>query len=764
MIMECYKQVIAPTAVTSSVSLPFLSPSANNLVVAKTSLLQIFALKSVVSEARDDALPTSQHDQGKSQRRERTHLTKLVLISEFQVAGQITSLARVSSLPSKTGGDLLLVALKDAKLSLVEWDPERYTISTISIHYYEQEDLRTAPWSPPSHECQTSLLVDPSNRCAAFKFGARQIAILPLAQTSSDDLVMDDYDVDVDPNSRRRHSSKTKGDAHPPTTQSTSFVLSLLTLDPALIHPVDLAFLHEYREPTIGILSSAQAASSALLAVRRDCISYTVYTLDLEQRASTTLLSVQGLPYDVNKIVPLPLPIGGALLIGPNEFIHVDQGGRTNGLAVNEFAKQASSFALVSQAELGIKLDDCQVEHLGGPSGELLIFLNTGALVILHFRIEGRSVSGLFLETVPASSGGSLLQGPVSCCSTVGRGRLFVGSEHADSVILGWSSRSQLTKRKQSTIGAATREDELQLDSEFESVDDDDLYGDSKAEKADIKTGVSAPSEIRAGDCVFKFHDTLKNLAPLSGLSVVPLGGDGLSDTAPLHNARAQGQLLAVSGVDRSSKLVRLSPNVPLQANKRLKVESSSRLWSLQVKNLTSDTIPGKDADFHNVVVTSAVEETEAGSSQVYVLKEEELQPLEAGDFESDAGSSVEVFTLLGGMRVVQVLPTEVRAFDGGEFLLLILVGSSYCLSMLPFVIPRSYHFYLLFVRVASLASIFLRASFISISRTSVYIDIIQPLFSTRRAFCSVLCRESSRRRVLTFRRLQPGPDTADCR
>ena len=47
--MQCYTELVPPTAVTRAVSLPFLSSIAANLIVAKTSLLQIFR----VSEGQD---------------------------------------------------------------------------------------------------------------------------------------------------------------------------------------------------------------------------------------------------------------------------------------------------------------------------------------------------------------------------------------------------------------------------------------------------------------------------------------------------------------------------------------------------------------------------------------------------------------------------------------------------------------------------------------------------------------------------------------
>ena len=98
-----------------------------------------------------------------------------------------------------------------------------------------------------------------------------------------------------------------------------------------------------------------------------------------------------------------------------------------------------------------------------------------------------------------------------------------------------------------------------------------------------------------------------------------------------------------------------------------MELAAASRLWFLHVENVNANSIPGKETEFDNVLVTSIVGETENGSSHVYTLKGDELQKFSTGDFEPEAGASVELFTLLGGTRIVQVLPTEIRAFDGGE-------------------------------------------------------------------------------------------------
>src|SRR3954463_2848516 len=113
--MQCYTELTPPTAVTHSLSLPFLSANSKNLVVAKASLLQIFTFKTTtvdlsISSATD---PKSEQDapiidhrfhdedgleasflgvDSVLQRSELAQTTKLVLVAEYTLSGTVTSL------------------------------------------------------------------------------------------------------------------------------------------------------------------------------------------------------------------------------------------------------------------------------------------------------------------------------------------------------------------------------------------------------------------------------------------------------------------------------------------------------------------------------------------------------------------------------------------------------------------------------------------------------------------------------------------------
>lgn len=683
--MQCYSELTPPTAVTHSLSLPFLSASANNLVIAKTSLLQIFTLKSVLSDTlaptttSTDLRRTGVNAPGSltatAQRADRALATKLVLIAQYELSGVVTSLARVKILKSKSGGEALLVSLRNARASLVEWDPERYSIYTISIHLYEpkdreDKDIPGNPWDPDEKDNASYLTVDPRSRCAALKFGERQLAILPFHQ-QSDDLVMEDYDPDIDgerPEPTTSHAkSGTEDNGGDKTPYGASFVVSMLALDPTLLHPVHLAFLYEYREPTFGVLSSQMASSMSLLPERRDTLSYTVITLDLEQRALTVLLSVNDLPYDMFAVVPLRLPIGGTLLIGGNQIIHVDQAGKTNGVAVNEFAKTSTTLSLADQSDLALRLEDCLIEQLGHESSDLLLILNSGELAIVGFKIDGRSISGLSIRRVPEHDGGFALSAGPSCASLVGRGRMFIGSEDADSVVLGWSRRLDKLKRQKSNlgVGAGVDVDASDLSDLDEDIDDDDdLYASTLADQK-LKGDTNIPdASDQSDEYRFRVHDTLENFGPIRTITLGKPSEQLLGSTRGDENAGFE--LMATSGRGRAGALTTFRRQIDPRVLESHSLPNATRLWSVSVTRPSDGLSTHHSEDFDSYIIASTRNE-DVLQSAAYSLKPAGLVNVKDTDFDPDAGMTVEVGTLNNGARIVQVLPTELRCFDAGE-------------------------------------------------------------------------------------------------
>ncbi|KAG2005350.1 hypothetical protein GB937_008766 [Aspergillus fischeri] len=660
-------KLLPPSGVTHALAIPFISATAENLVVVKTSVLQIFSLLKVQHHLRGGTI------EGKSARPDRVETTKLVLEREYPLSGTVVDICRVKILNPKSGGEALLLAFRNAKLSLVEWDPERHGISTLSIHYYERDDLTRSPWVPDLSSCGSILSVDPSSRCAVFNFGIRNLAILPFHQPG-DDLAMDDYEFHLHQDDFNQVSDhvgndlKSKDRTVYQTPYASSFVLPLTALDPSILHPVSLAFLYEYREPTFGVLYSQIATSHALLPERKDSIFYTVFTLDLEQRASTTLLSVPKLPSDLFKVVALPPPVGGALLIGSNELVHVDQAGKTNAVGVNEFARQVSAFSMVDQSDLALRLEGCVVEHLSDSTGDLLLVLSSGNMVLVHFQLDGRSVSGISLRPLPAQAGGTIMKSAASSSAFLGSGRVFFGSEDADSVLLSWSSMSSNPKKPRPRMSnVAEDREEASVDSQSEEdVYEDDLY---TAEPETPALGRRPSAETSGvGVYIFQILDRLPNIGPLRDITLGKPASTVENTGRLIENACSEIELIAAQGSGRNGGLVLMKREIEPDVAASFDAQSVQGVWTAVVAlGSGAPLVPDEqriNQEYRQYVILSKPEAPDKEQSEVFIADKQDLKPFKAPEFNPNNDVTIEIGTLSCKRRVVQVLRNEVRSYD----------------------------------------------------------------------------------------------------
>ncbi|KAK3336811.1 CPSF A subunit region-domain-containing protein [Cercophora scortea] len=704
--MQCYTELTPPTAVTHSITLQFVPGQGTNLAVAKSSLLQIFRTKIVSAEL--DTLQSQSQSQSNGQsaaqlsraagrydsrlandddglemsflggenpvsRADRANSTRLVLVADIALPGTITGMAKIKTPNSKSGGDALLIAFKDARLSLVEWDVKRHALTTVSIHYYEQDELQGSPWAAQLSHHVNFLAADPGSRCAALKFGARNLAILPFKQ-ADEDIDMGNWDEALDGQRPTKDvsSAVVNGTSNiEDTPYSPSFVLRLSNLDPSLLHPVHLAFLHEYREPTFGILSSTKNASNSL--GRRDHFTFMVFTLDLQQKASTTILSVGGLPQDLFRVVALPAPVGGALLVGANELIHIDQSGKPNGVAVNPLTKQCTSFGLVDQSDLNLRLEDCAIEVLTADLGELIIILNDGRMALVTFRIDGRTVSGLEVKMLPSETGGSIIPSRIASLARLGRNTMFAGSEEGDSLVFGWTRRQAgQTSRRKSQIPDADSDIDFE-DEDMMEDDEDDLYGEAAS-----ALPVTGTNTGKAGELSFRIHDRMMSIAPIQKITYgrpawLP-GGEEEQNSA---GVRSELQMVCAVGRGKSGSLAIMNLAMQPKVIGRFEFPEARGFWAVSSKKPIPKSLQGdkggnaigNDYDtsgqYDKYMIVAKVDLDGYETSDVYALTAAGFESLTGTEFEPAAGFTVEAGTMGKESRIIQVLKLEVRCYDG---------------------------------------------------------------------------------------------------
>ncbi|KTF73945.1 hypothetical protein cypCar_00049991, partial [Cyprinus carpio] len=125
-----YRQAHPPTAVEFAVYCNFISSQEKNLVVAATSQLCVYR---IIYDVESTSKSEKSSD-GKSRKE------KLEQVASFSLFGNVMSLASVQL--AAANRDALLLSFKDAKLSVVEYDPGTHDLKTLSLHYFEEPELR----------------------------------------------------------------------------------------------------------------------------------------------------------------------------------------------------------------------------------------------------------------------------------------------------------------------------------------------------------------------------------------------------------------------------------------------------------------------------------------------------------------------------------------------------------------------------------------------------------------------------------------------
>lgn len=67
---------------------------------------------------------------------------KLECLATYTLFGNIMSMQSVTLAGSQR--DSLLLSFKDAKLSVVEYDLDTHDLRTLSLHYFEEEEMRVS--------------------------------------------------------------------------------------------------------------------------------------------------------------------------------------------------------------------------------------------------------------------------------------------------------------------------------------------------------------------------------------------------------------------------------------------------------------------------------------------------------------------------------------------------------------------------------------------------------------------------------------------
>ena len=146
------KTIFLPTAVEHSITCHFISEHQEHLIIAGANRLRIYFVCSDKSKSR------------------------LEQVFDCSLYGSVESIASIRIPQNSSRLDYLLLAFSGAKLSVLEWDIWHNDIKTVSLHQFEEEDLKD---SFRNVLFRPYIRVDPQNRCAIMLFYGRHLAVLP---------------------------------------------------------------------------------------------------------------------------------------------------------------------------------------------------------------------------------------------------------------------------------------------------------------------------------------------------------------------------------------------------------------------------------------------------------------------------------------------------------------------------------------------------------------------------------------------------------
>ncbi|XP_019876681.2 cleavage and polyadenylation specificity factor subunit 1 [Aethina tumida] len=612
------KQTHPATGIEHAISCYFFNKSERSLVTAAANIIKVFRLiPDIDSKSRSDRY--SEFFPPKS---------KLECMAQYSVFGNIMSLQSVSLANSTR--DALLLAFSDAKLSVVEYDPESHDLRTLSLHYFEEDDMKDG-WT--HHHHVPIVRSDPENRCAVMTVFGRKLVVLPFRRENA----IDDTDSDVKP--MANNSGYTKAPI------LSSYMIMLKDTMDKIDNIIDIQFLHGYYEPTLLILYEPLKTFSGRVAVRTDTCAMAAISLNLQQKVHPVIWSVSNLPFDCTRAVPIKKPLGGTLIFAVNSLIYLNQSIPPYGVSLNSIAETCSSFPLKPQEDIKISMDCAQVGFLEDDT--LVLSLKGGELYVLTLLADSmRYVRSFHFEKAAASV-------LTTCICICENNFLFLGSRLGNSLLLRFTEKANEVITLDETDEPAPKRVKKDDDSEAETGDKvlDSLDDCMATDVLDIRDpeelevyGNQKQASLQITSYVFEVCDSLLNIGPCGNVS---LGEPAFRSEEFNKLSEPDLELVTTSGYGKNGALCVLQKSIRPQIVTTFTLPGYSNMWTVRHND-----------DKHAFLILSQEEGT------MILQTGQEINEIDNTGFATD-GPTVFAGNLGNNKYIVQITTVAVRLLAG---------------------------------------------------------------------------------------------------
>ncbi|TGZ49690.1 Cleavage and polyadenylation specificity factor subunit 1 [Temnothorax longispinosus] len=612
------------TGVEHAITCHFFNRTEKCLVVAGADVIRVFRLIPDVDMTRREKYTEM-----------RPPKMKLECLAQYTLHGNIMSMQAVHLIGSQR--DSLLLSFRDAKLSVVEYDQDIHDLRTVSLHYFEEEEIKDG-WT--NHHHIPIVRVDPEGRCAVMLIFGRKLVVLPFRKDPS----LDDGDL-LD---TAKLSSSNK------TPILSSYMIVLKTLEEKMDNVIDLQFLHGYYEPTLLILYEPVRTFSGRIAVRQDTCAMVAISLNIQQRVHPIIWSVSNLPFDCYQAVPVKKPLGGTLIMAVNSLIYLNQSIPPYGVSLNSLADTSTNFPLKPQEGVKMSLEGAQVAFIS--ADRLVISLKSGELYVLSlFADSMRSVRGFHFDKAAAS----VLTSCVCMCED---NYLFLGSRLGNSLLLRFTEKEPETL-KNLNGGEITIEENESEETPAKKAKQDFLGDWMASDVLDIKDpeelevyGSETHTSIQITSYIFEVCDSLLNIGPCGNIS---MGEPAFLSEEFLQNQDPDVELVTTSGYGKNGALCVLQRSIRPQVVTTFELPGCEDMWTV-IGTLNNDEIKTEAEGSHAFLILSQEDST------MILQTGQEINEVDQSGF-STQGSTVFAGNLGANRYIVQVTQMGVRLLQGIE-------------------------------------------------------------------------------------------------
>ncbi|KAK6623006.1 hypothetical protein RUM43_008858 [Polyplax serrata] len=498
------------TSVEHAISCHFYNRSETSLVVAGKNIVRVFQLIPDIDPSKKDAY---------SERR--PPKMKLECLSSFTLFANVMSMQAVSLAGSSR--DALLLSFREAKLCVVEYDPDSHDLRTLSLHYFEEDEMKGG-WT--NHYDIPLVRVDPEGRCAAMLVYGRKLVILPFRRESK----LDDPDIALlDPHSSSVATAK--------APVLSSYTITLREIDEKLENVIDIQFLHGYYEPTLLILYEPLKTFAGRIAVRSDTCAMIAVSLNIQQKVHPAIWSVGGLPFNCTQAVPVPKPLG-----------EIQEG-------------------------LKLTLESAQAAFIS--HDRLVVSLKTGELYVLSLLADSiRSVRGFHFDKAAASV--------LTTCICVCEDKyLFLGSRLGNSLLLRFTEKES-SEAPIITIDEAVRETPAPSKRRRQDALGDWMASDvadiRDLDELEVYGNQETSSSVQITSFMFEVCDSLLNIGPCGNVS---MGEPAFLSEEFSNNRDPDLELVTTSGHGKNGAICVLQRTIRPQVVTTFELPGCLDMWTV---------------------------------------------------------------------------------------------------------------------------------------------------------------------------------------